>query len=193
MFPSVPLSSSPSSPRMKEIWKLSETEIPGEFVGKQQRIPAFSEDEEEEELLLAGFSVEEETLMEVMKILEEEITNPGYANNGNTTANPLSSPFVTINGNEESCGPSFSDSSSTVMASVDIGSISSSYFMGPTNGFRWPEVREVSVSSISGGGINIECDCEVGDSEDEWLDRVLNGAPFEFDQEWSHDPPHSGF
>lgn len=33
-----------------------------------------------------------------------------------------SSAYVTINGNEESCGSSFSDSDSTVMASVDMGS-----------------------------------------------------------------------
>ncbi|XP_057787662.1 uncharacterized protein LOC131004912 [Salvia miltiorrhiza] len=43
--------------------------------------------------------------------------------------NPYSSPvvvqsssaYVTINGNEESCGSSFSDSDSSVMASVDVG------------------------------------------------------------------------
>ncbi|CDP03162.1 unnamed protein product [Coffea canephora] len=33
-----------------------------------------------------------------------------------------SSAYVTINGNEESCGSSYSDSDSTVMASVDMGS-----------------------------------------------------------------------
>ncbi|KAL2251097.1 uncharacterized protein LOC105173620 [Sesamum indicum] len=32
-----------------------------------------------------------------------------------------SSAYVTINGNEESCGSSFSDSDSSVMASIDIG------------------------------------------------------------------------
>lgn len=35
-----------------------------------------------------------------------------------------SSAYVTINGNEESCGSSFSDSDSSVMASVDLGGAS---------------------------------------------------------------------
>ncbi|XP_021277116.1 uncharacterized protein LOC110411327 [Herrania umbratica] len=34
-----------------------------------------------------------------------------------------SSSYITINGNEESCGSSFSDSESSVMASVDMGGI----------------------------------------------------------------------
>ncbi|XVF88756.1 hypothetical protein PTKIN_Ptkin19aG0077100 [Pterospermum kingtungense] len=35
----------------------------------------------------------------------------------------LSSSYITINGNEESCGSSFSESESSVMASVDMGGV----------------------------------------------------------------------
>ncbi|KAJ4949969.1 hypothetical protein NE237_026801 [Protea cynaroides] len=188
---------------MKEIRKRPETEVSDEMVGKRPRTPSLSEaeDEYEEELLLAGLLVDEATLMEVMKVLEKEISCPANANNSNPSSSVMYSPsssFVTINGNEESCGPSFSDSASTLMANVDMGGISISYFMGPVNEMPIPssgsmdfsatteeqwltEIGESSVSSISGEGINNGFECEVEESDDEWLDRVLNEAPFEFE------------
>uniref|UniRef100_A0ACD5VXC9 Uncharacterized protein n=1 Tax=Avena sativa TaxID=4498 RepID=A0ACD5VXC9_AVESA len=53
--------------------------------------------------------IEEESVEEVMRWLEMEISSAEKGGDG----------FVTINGNEESCGPSFSAAASTVMASVD--------------------------------------------------------------------------
>ncbi|KAJ4959176.1 hypothetical protein NE237_026287 [Protea cynaroides] len=179
---------------MKEVRKRRESEDVFEVVGKRPRTPE-AEDQDEEELLLAGFSVKEETLMQVMKVLEEEISCS--ANPSSSVMFSPSSSFVTINGNEESCGPSFSDSASTVMASIDMGGISISYFMSSTNvdgpldlpaaakeeehGF--PEIGKFSVSGVSGVGINgSSCEFEVGESEDEWLARVLNGSPLEFEE-----------
>ncbi|CAM0880212.1 unnamed protein product [Alopecurus aequalis] len=52
--------------------------------------------------------IAEESVEEVMRWLEMEISSTGKDDG-----------FVTINGNEESCGPSFSAAASTVMASVD--------------------------------------------------------------------------
>lgn len=89
--------------------------------------------EEEEEDMLAWLTLDEETVMEISKLLEPSqdawlsalercnfkvkfIDNP-------YTSPPVivqsSTAYVTINGNEESCGSSFSDSESSVMASVD--------------------------------------------------------------------------
>ena len=67
---------------------------------------------DKEDLLVedgAGEGFAEEAVAEVMRWLEAEIAGPPPAGPG----------FVTINGNEESCGPSFSAAASTVMASVD--------------------------------------------------------------------------
>ncbi|XP_043705216.1 uncharacterized protein LOC122655030 [Telopea speciosissima] len=184
---------------MKQLRERAEFEIPVEVIGKRPRTPALSEleDEDDEEMLLAEFFVEEETLMQVMKVLEEEINCSANANNGvSAMYSPPFSSFVTINGNEESCGPSFSDSSSTVMASFDISGINISYFMGPGKGFPFskgtldlpavaaekeplqPEIEEVSVSTVSDEGMNNGCEFEVGEIDDEWLARVLSGAPF---------------
>uniref|UniRef100_A0ACD5VGL1 Uncharacterized protein n=1 Tax=Avena sativa TaxID=4498 RepID=A0ACD5VGL1_AVESA len=54
--------------------------------------------------------IEEESVEEVMRWLEMEISSSEKGGGDG---------FVTINGNEESCGPSFSAAASTVMASVD--------------------------------------------------------------------------
>ncbi|XP_043716360.1 uncharacterized protein LOC122664559 [Telopea speciosissima] len=109
-----------------------------------------------------------------------------------------SSSFVTINGNEESCGPSFFDSSSTMMANFNISGINMSYFMGPDKGFPFPsgtldlqaaaaeeeqlqlEIEEVFVSTVAEKGMNNGYEFEVGEIDNEWLARILSGAPFEF-------------
>ncbi|OVA08436.1 hypothetical protein BVC80_209g171 [Macleaya cordata] len=93
---------------------------------KRQRTPMISDEDYDVEDFLAEFWSQEQTVMEVMKVLEEEITttcpNPSISFLSST---PASSSFVTINGNEETCGPSFSNSASTVMASI--------YFAGNNN------------------------------------------------------------
>lgn len=122
-----------------------------------------------------GFDVEIEDGMveEVMKGLEMEINGPDFL------FPYLSSDFVTINGNEESCGPSFSDSASTVMASIDMGG--AGFFglvgpmdlcccgVGPGTGFKTTEEEGAGVAA------------DVEESDEEWLARVLSSPPFEFE------------
>ena len=79
----------------------------------------------------AEFQIEEEMIEEVMRCLEQEITR-----------GPSFSSFVTINGNEESCGPSFSDSGSSVMASIDTGGIPGTAGLWPW--FIRPEREEAA-------------------------------------------------
>ncbi|XP_058070870.1 uncharacterized protein LOC131219824 [Magnolia sinica] len=142
--------------------------------------PALSEDEYDH---MAGYEIEEDMVEEVMKRLEEEINGPGFV--------PYSScSFVTINGNEESCGPSFSDSASTQMASIDMGGISISELVGrsglyggmngiPTMGSAtW--VTEEDGSWQVGKVPTVTDDVE--ESDDEWLSHVLSGPDFEFEE-----------
>lgn len=108
------------------------------LAGKMDRAPGarnieVEEEAEEEEDMLAWLTLDEETVMELSNLLEPSqdawssalercnfkvkfIDNP-------YTSPPVivqtSTAYVTINGNEESCGSSFSDSESSVMASVD--------------------------------------------------------------------------
>lgn len=94
------------------------------------------EEEREEDGILAWLSADDqETVSQLMELLDK-------SDDTNTTTNTAkvrfiddpysasliydvssSSSYVTINGNEESCGSSFSDSDSSVMASVDMGGI----------------------------------------------------------------------
>ncbi|KAM0921074.1 hypothetical protein ACQ4PT_006996 [Festuca glaucescens] len=69
--------------------------------------------EKEGEVEYEGMGVAEESVEEVMRWLETEISSSSPSGKGDDDG------FVTINGNEESCGPSFSAAASTVMASVD--------------------------------------------------------------------------
>ena len=82
------------------------------------------EEEEEEEDILAWLSEDADTVSQLMELLDNAEKK---SENNNTMAkvrfidDMYSAPFsyVTINGNEESCGSSFSDLDSSVMASVD--------------------------------------------------------------------------
>ncbi|KAL6558573.1 hypothetical protein OROMI_018923 [Orobanche minor] len=73
--------------------------------------------------------VDDETAMELSKLLDLSEKAPPVK--VRFTDDPYSSPvifqssaaYVTINGNEESCGSSFSDSESSVMASIDVGGV----------------------------------------------------------------------
>ncbi|KAL0014963.1 hypothetical protein SO802_002032 [Lithocarpus litseifolius] len=86
------------------------------------------EEEEVEGDILAWLSEDEDTVSQLMELLDNaEKKSDNNNNNNNTMAkvrfidDMYSAPFsyVTINGNEESCGSSFSDLDSSVMASVD--------------------------------------------------------------------------
>lgn len=83
------------------------------------------------------------------------------------------SSYVTINGNEESCGSSFSDWESSVMASVDVGC---------RNGNGIMEHLGVGMMGLGGG----ECECEgegEGESEEEmsWVSAPATATGCEYD------------
>ncbi|CAL4958753.1 unnamed protein product [Urochloa decumbens] len=132
----------------------------------------------------AGYEgIAEEAVAEVMKWLEAEISSPAAA--------PASSPgFVTINGNEESCGPSFSAPASTVMASVDTraGFPPPSPLPWP---WPWPEPLQLPILPAAGRADDMDVDAAAAktnmDADDvemdlgadeEWLARLLTcGGP----------------
>ncbi|GMI94883.1 hypothetical protein HRI_003157600 [Hibiscus trionum] len=74
-----------------------------------------------------------------------------------------SSSYITINGNEESCGSSFSDSESSVMASVDMGGIVN-WNVNVVNGLEeirgWLEEEDGGAWGTSEGGTRWEWDQE---------------------------------
>ncbi|OMO67305.1 hypothetical protein CCACVL1_20630 [Corchorus capsularis] len=82
-----------------------------------------------EDELTAWLSMEEsetESVSELLKLLDDdsaEAAKVRFSDNPYSSALVFqsSSSYITINGNEESCGSSFSDSESSVMASVDMG------------------------------------------------------------------------
>ncbi|KAG1346355.1 hypothetical protein COCNU_06G001840 [Cocos nucifera] len=138
-----------------------------------------SEDEEEEKV-----EIKEEMIVEMMRWLERELNSPRASDHGRTTS------YVTINGNEESCGPSFSDSASTVMASIDTRGVGGvAYFVG------WPsDPTDVGAATAAAAGVGpwdgkliwppagpaVKQQDEEED-DDEWLARVLGGACFELE------------
>lgn len=123
-----------------------------------------------------GAGIEEAALKEVMRRLEAEITGDGDGDGGWGWCR---CPFVTINGNEESCGPSFSDSSSTVMASFDVAAagVGGSSQAEVVNGGSWLVRAEGIFWPACDRDAAGDCGLDVGgESEEEWLERVLNCA-----------------
>uniref|UniRef100_A0A0A0LIN0 Uncharacterized protein n=2 Tax=Cucumis sativus TaxID=3659 RepID=A0A0A0LIN0_CUCSA len=78
--------------------------------------------------ILAWISLEDETVGELMMLLDDEEKSRPVEEKVKFIEDPYSSAvvfqssssYVTINGNEESCGSSFSESDSSMMASVDM-------------------------------------------------------------------------
>lgn len=123
---------------------------------------------DKEDLLVedgAGEGIAEEAVAEVMRWLEAEIAGPPPAGPG----------FVTINGNEESCGPSFSAAASTVMASVDTRAGAP-----PPPPVPWPWPDPVSAAGGAGAGAPAVEDVEMvgpgGEADEEWLASLLTCA-----------------
>lgn len=91
---------------------------------KRQRPAAGDMDDD----ILAWISLEEETVGELMMLLDDEEKSRPVEEKVKFIEDPYSSAvifqssssYVTINGNEESCGSSFSESDSSMMASVDM-------------------------------------------------------------------------
>lgn len=119
---------------------------------------------------LPEVEIKEEMVVEVMQELLKEIntccceveTSPSPAS---FPATMSSSSFV-VGGDNERCGPAFSDSASTVMAGVG---------MGPTKVLAGEEV-----GFPAGGGEGKMDGCD----DDEWLERVLSMDLKEF-EDWT--------
>lgn len=86
---------------------------------------AAAQEEDGSEAASAWLVVDEETASELSELLDALEAPPPVRFIDDPYSSPVaiqsSSAYVTINGNEESCGSSFSFSDSSVMASVDVG------------------------------------------------------------------------
>lgn len=109
--------------------------------------------------------IAEEAVAEVMRWLEAEIAD-------DSAAPQPAAGFVTINGNEESCGPSFSAAASTVMASVDTRAGAPP---PPPVPWPWPEPEPERVLPAPAVGVDVETGTGTGGeaADEEWLARLL--------------------
>ncbi|KAK9149035.1 hypothetical protein Scep_007792 [Stephania cephalantha] len=145
--------------------------------------------------------VDEESVMEVMKLLEEELCRS--ATESVNVGSPVdeimkqpsmktySSPVMTTTSSSmcssccsfvtESCGASFSDSGSTVMADVDVSGISI-LFDQLTGIDEWTTAAKAAeaddedwwwLEAEDGSSGEIVDQCDDGDDE-EWMERVLS-------------------
>ncbi|GAV77685.1 hypothetical protein CFOL_v3_21156 [Cephalotus follicularis] len=169
--------------------------INGDISGKKQRLTETLGDVDGGnfgEEILAWLSVDDETVGELMKLLET--TTSTAANNHQTPTTTAatrvkfindpyssllishsSSSYITINGNEETCGSSFSDSESSLMASVDMGGIVKFVNGGLSSGGWDPN------QSAASGGVLVE---ESGAGFDSGMDGC-DGSDWDFD--WDDD------
>eukprot|EP00268_Persea_americana_P032976 TRINITY_DN32625_c0_g1_i1.p3 TRINITY_DN32625_c0_g1~~TRINITY_DN32625_c0_g1_i1.p3 ORF type:complete len:160 (-),score=47.57 TRINITY_DN32625_c0_g1_i1:38-517(-) len=155
-----------------EVWKIAEADGAGKWLPVS----------EEEVLDVESLGIEEGMVEEVMKGLEMEINGQGFL------FPYSSSDFVTINGNEETCGPSFSDSASTVMASIDMGGAGILNLVEPTDlcsccggGGGWEMGALEQKMEEESAVVAADADADVEESDEEWLARVLNSPAFEFE------------
>ncbi|KAJ0964565.1 hypothetical protein J5N97_025703 [Dioscorea zingiberensis] len=112
--------------------KVSSEGIIGEILEKTAKIQAIADDDLEE---LEIWEEEEGMLDKVLSWLDEDDEIPSNPVLQHSPAQPV---FITIGGNDESCGASFSHSSSSVMASFDIG------------GLHWCSLYECSSAAMDG-------------------------------------------
>ncbi|KQK03157.1 hypothetical protein BRADI_2g05920v3 [Brachypodium distachyon] len=122
---------------------------------------------EEEDECEAG--IDEEAVEEVMRWLEKEIYSSGDKEDEEKG-------FVTINGNEESCGPSFSAAASTVMAAVDTRAGAPP---PPTPiPWPWPETAAAAAARVDDDErAAAELSADGYYQEEEWLVELLAGDP----------------
>lgn len=148
-----------------------------------EKILAISDDENEA-YDVEKFQISEEAVAEMMRWLQDEIGLGG---------SPSSSPsqettFVTVNGNEESCGSSFSGPDSTLMASIDTRGVAcASCFIGGPND-RAPLFWPWPVSSVEDGSYWLEpagtaraTTAAKDEDEEDWLARVLDEPGFDLE------------
>lgn len=106
--------------------------------------------------------IQEEMVERVMKWLELEIASTSPSSSSSFLQ---VTEFVTINGNEETCGSSFSGTASTVMASIDTR------YEAPYLGSMWPFAggELAPIGEIVGGGET----GEEGVVDEDWMDFIV--------------------
>ncbi|CAK9146902.1 unnamed protein product [Ilex paraguariensis] len=175
---------------MEESRKEPESENGGEVSGELYELLAISDDEFSLEI-----PINEEMVKEVMQELWREIA---YRYNDDRDiitsltpdifpmASPLSS-FIVVGGDNESCGPAFSDSASTVMAGTELSS-GGVPVLGPTNFIATGDMGlPVPTRNGSWGGdegAEKMDGWDGGEFDDEWVTRILNLGPQEL-EEWA--------
>lgn len=128
-------------------------------------------EEDDAGVVASWLVVDDETASELSKLLDLfEAPPPPFR--VRFIDNPYSSPvifqsssaYVTINGNEESCGSSFSDSDSSVMASIDVGAARGAWLLDPV------EAREADVDVELGGFLTDGFDCGDDAEDATWVE-----------------------
>ncbi|EXB38841.1 hypothetical protein L484_027275 [Morus notabilis] len=111
-----------TSPEAKRQQREDESDDVGEDIMAWLSMEEY-EEEEENRLIVELLEAEKGCAAEANKVRFTE--NPYYRSTSPASVfQTTPSSYVTINGNEESCGSSFSDWDSSVMASVDMASFS---------------------------------------------------------------------
>lgn len=96
--------------------------------------------------MMAWLNLDDETMTELSKLLDPETASLQQEVRVRFIDDPYSPPvifkssaYVTINGNEESCGSSFSDQESSVMANIDMGGVTGAVggWARKDNGCAW--------------------------------------------------------
>ncbi|GAA0186857.1 hypothetical protein LIER_34145 [Lithospermum erythrorhizon] len=129
---------------------------------------------EEDDLIMEFLMLDEETAVELSKLLDVETETPPvkvkFIDNPYTTQMVFqsSAAYVTINGNEEMCGSSFSESESSLMASVDMAGLRRWEGEGSSGAWEVEEARE-------GGGVEEWCADVEGFLVNEGFDDVEGG------------------
>ncbi|KAL2501323.1 uncharacterized protein Fot_35171 [Forsythia ovata] len=105
-------------------------DVTGKRVRTTERTDGSDGAQEDDSVMTSWIMLDEDSTMELSKLLDSWDAPPPPVK-VRFIENPYSSPvifqsssaYVTINGNEETCGSSFSDSDSSVMASIDLGGV----------------------------------------------------------------------
>nr|GMC96190.1 Protein SON like [Ipomoea batatas]GME20419.1 Protein SON like [Ipomoea batatas] len=121
---------------------------------KRQKMAAICDVSEAEdgEDMMAWLTLDDEAMTELSKLLDSETTPQQQGCRVRFIEDPYSPPvifqssaYITINGNEESCGSSFSDLDSSMMASIDMGGVTGVFggLSKKENGCAWgPDADE---------------------------------------------------
>ncbi|KAB1219813.1 hypothetical protein CJ030_MR3G009455 [Morella rubra] len=148
--------------------------------------------------LSSGFSIKEEMVEEVMQELYREIMYPNnlatlpanfLLSSPSSSLSSTSSQFTPVATNDgtgrDSCVMSVSIPASTVMTGIEY--VGTMVKMGwPNNGCKGVAEEggfNYEVGACEGFGENQLDDCDGGELDDEWLERLLNWDPPQLDEE----------